>query len=101
MICIKNRKFLNKIDVTTKTLNTNTERHNPPHSSRNSMNTENEDSNQERPINTGLKNKSKKFLNDSAHYHTNSSDTQSSSVDVLQDQTNNLDAQEVMQMFLY
>ena len=101
MICIKNRNFLNKIDVTTKTLNTNKERNIPIHSSQDSMNDENEISNQERPNNPALKDKDKKFQKALVHFQTNSSDTESCSVDIIQDQTNNLEAHEVIQILLY
>ena len=94
MIFIKNRKFSNKIDVTTKTVGANIVSTMPINLNQNSVNEEHEVPSQERATHTEVKdNKTKCQTN----FPTNSSATSCS--DFILDETNSMDVQEVVKIF--
>jgi hypothetical protein len=84
MICIKKRKFSNKIDATTKTLEANVESMVRVCSHPNSVNEENDVPNQERSNNIECQ----------SNVQTNSNET--SVADFIQEQSNSVEDQEVI-----
>ncbi len=87
MICIKKRKFSNKIDPATKTLEANTDTTIPGCSNQN----QNEVLNLKKSVNPEVKDKDRKFQ---TNFQTSSSDT--SLKDFVQDPTNDMDEHEVI-----